>query len=157
MYYNDACCTSERTLPFCKYTSKTVTLLWKKVLKTVLIYSHEHDLIWIETKPQRTNESKLYWLDARTRKRDLLSTDHHYRSSSYTEIMLMVLYLCIHVYLIATRDDNRENDIFFQFAAVCWLLVFCFLLDHTMGNSCLGHFKFSFLFLASADKFGFKH
>lgn len=114
-------------------------------------------IIWIETKPQRTNESKLYWLDARTRKRDLLSTDHHYRSSSYTEIMLMVLYLCIHVYLIATRDDNRENDIFFQFAAVCCLLVFCFLLGHTMGNSCLGHFKFSFLFLASADKFGFKH
>lgn len=30
MYYNDACCTSERTLPFCKYTSKTVTLLGKK-------------------------------------------------------------------------------------------------------------------------------
>lgn len=155
MYYNDACCTSERTLPFCKYTSKTVTLLGKKVLKTVLIYSHEHDLIWIETKPQRTNESKLYWLDARTRKRDLLSTDHHYRSSSYTEIMLMVLYLCI--YLIATRDENRENDIFFQFAAVCCLLVFCFLLGHTMGNSCLSHFKFSFLFLASADKLGFKH
>lgn len=115
-------------------------------------------IIWIETKPQRTNESKLYWLDARTRKRDLLSTDHHnYRSSSYTEIMLMVLYLCIHVYLIATRDDNRENDIFFQFAAVCCLLVFCFLLGHTMGNSCFGPFKFSFLFLASADKLGFKH
>lgn len=77
------------------------------------------------------------------------------RSSSYTEIMLMVLYLCI--YLIATRDENRENDIFFQFAAVCCLLVFCFLLGHTMGNSCLSHFKFSFLFLASADKLGFKH
>lgn len=88
-------------------------------------YRHEHDLIWIETKPQRTNESKLYWLDARTRKRDLLSTDHHYRSSSYTEIMLMVLYLCI--YRIATRDENRESHIFSslrQFVVclyfVCW-------------------------------------
>lgn len=122
MYYNDACCTSERTLPFCKYTSKTVTLLGKKVLKTVLIYSHEHDLIWIETKPQRTNESKLYWLDARTRKRDLLSTDHHYRPSTNTEIRLMVLYLCI--YLIATRDENRENAIFFQFGLLFACILF---------------------------------
>lgn len=129
-------------------------LLGKQVLKTVVIFRHEHDLIWIETKPQGTNESKLYWLDARTRKRDLLSTDHHYRPNTNTEIRLMVLYPCI--YLIATRDENREKDIFFQFAAVCCLLVFCFLLGHTMGNSCFGHFKFSFL-LASADKFGFKH
>lgn len=124
MYYNDACCTSERTLPFCKYTSKTVTLLGKKVLKTVLIYSHEHDLIWIETKPQRTNESKLYWLDARTRKRDLLSTDHHYRSSSYTEIMLMVLYHC----------HKRRKSWKWHIFPVCRSLLFACILFSTWSH-----------------------
>lgn len=89
-------------------------------------------IIWIETKPQRTNESKLYWLDARTRKRDLLSTDHHYRSSSYTEIMLMVLYLCIHVYLIATRDDMQSWK--WHIFPVCSSLLFACILFSTWSH-----------------------